>query len=383
MNAQKAKLRKNEFAEFWSNFRLSHWGWMHTLVTQSRYLASWVLSVGFMLAYLTFIPDGSGFRILPLKHYGSINLILLAMISIVFLTIRWHHRIPVFFQWLWESGRLEARDGELGSEFERYLHEYQTALSSRKEPLAVGLLLVVLFLAISVWAGVFRFLFDFFTLPAAVLLTVQGLFGFFSLFLLGQAGWIAFVTGRQIANLSRLFRIKIQPRHPDRCGGLKAFGDFCLDAALPLVVGGLILAIVPTLYLLGLRIDLDDVLMVMAVSVLVVFFTPLTLISVFVPLWQIHVAMTGEKMNYEDAYASQAMELENIILEHTTEKGDLKKAAAAKEKLEILQTVNPKNNPYPVWPFPFTTTVLALLSPQLLQTIAGAVYEAYEIFFGN
>lgn len=382
MNTIKSDQGENEFSEFWGKFRLSPWAWTHTLVTQFRYMASWILFLCVLLVYLTFFPNDDDFpQVLPLKHYGSINLILPAMILIILLTIRWHRRIPAFFQWLRGSRRLEARSGGLKKEFKIYLEEYQAALLSRKEPLTIGILLALLFLVMGLGAGIPKFIFTNFALPVAVLIMANMLFSLIGFFALGQAGWIAFVTGRQIGYLPRRFKIRIQPRHPDQCGGLKTLGDFCLEAALPLVGGGFLLALIPTMRLLNMEIDRDPVLAIMAGSVVILFFMPLSLASVFAPLWQVHAAMTGEKMRYEDAFASQYNGLEAVILKHTTEKGDLKEAKAAKEKLETLQTVNPQNNPYPVWPFQFTKTVLTLISPQLLQTIPGAIYKVYQSIF--
>lgn len=398
MNSQKSNLQRSkpEFVEFWKNFRLSQWKWIDKLASHSRYLVSAVLFMYAVVAYLTFFPEnkwvaplqitnphlidklGGDTVILPLKHYGSINMIVLGMILLILLLIRWHHQIPALFQWLWESGRLELPDGDLKIEFEGYLQDYQRALLSRKEPLTISLFLVLLFVGIGLWAGIPRFLTSHFTPLAVVALTILVLIGLLCLFMAGQGGWISFVTGRQIGKLPREFSIKIQPRHSDKCGGLKPLGDFCFDAALPLIGGGLILATVPILHL-----DIDDVLSIMSASIILAFFAPLTIIAVFTPLWQFHVVMTEQKMIYEDAFASQAMGLEKIIRDHTTEDGDLKKAETAKEKLEILQTVNPEKTPYPVWPFRFTNTILAAFSPQILQALTGVIAKAYEFFYGK
>jgi hypothetical protein len=395
MNNQKSKLQRSkpEFVEFWKNFRLSHWKWIDKLASHSKYLVSAVLFMYAVVAYLTFFPEnkwvaplqitdphliyklGGDTVILPLKHYGSINIIFLAMILIFVLLIRWHHQIPVLFQWLWENGRLELQDGDLRIEFEQYLQDYQRALLSRKEPLIISFFLLLGFVAIGLWAGIPQFLTSHFTPLAVVVLTILVLMGLLCLFMAGPAGWIGFVTGRQIGKLPHKFSIKIQPRHSDKCGGLKPLGNFSFDAALPLIGGGLILATVPILHL-----DIDDVLSIMSASIIFAFFAPLTIMAVFTPLWQFHVVMTEQKMIYEDAFASQAMGLERIIRDHTTEDGDLTRAETAKEKLEILQTVNPEKTPYPVWPFRFTSTVLAVFSPQILQAITGIIAKAYEFF---
>lgn len=391
MNIKISNLRGNEpeFAEFWRSFQLSRWKWVHELASRSRYLVSVVLMMYAVLAYLTFFPDNKwiaplhisnpdlitylgGDQILVLKHYGSINIIFLGMIMLIVLLIRWHRQIPALFQWLWESGRLESKGGHLKIEFEQCLQDYQKALLSIKEPLIIGFSLPFIFIVIGLWAGIPGFLMSFFTPPVVALLTFLVLIGFLCLYMVGQAGWIGFVTGRQIGRLSRQFDIKIQLRHPDRCGGLKPLGGFCVEAALPFIGVGLILATVPILHL-----DIDDVLSIMATVVIFVFFGPLAVLAVFAPLWQIHLEMARQKMIYEDGFASQAMALEQIIRDHTTEKGDLKKAENAKAKIEILQSVNPEKASYPVWPFHLAPTVLAVFSPQIID-IAIKIYQTFS-----
>ena len=91
--------------------------------------------------------------------------------------------------------------------------------------------------------------------------------------------------------------------------------------------------------------------------------------------------MSQQKRIYEDTFATQEMELQQTIRIHTSETGDLKKAEVAKDKLEILQAVHPAKLSYPVWPFRFANTVLAIFSPQILQTAIGFGVFVYDTFF--
>ena len=358
---------ESEFGKFWKGFRLSRWKWINELASRSRYLVSALLIMYAVLAYLTYYPDKN--QILPLKHYGSINIIILGLILLIVLIIRWHHQIPGLFHWLWESGRLESKGGNLQLEFEEYLQDYQKALFSSKEPMIISFSLLLIFMVIGWWAGIPRFLISFFTPTVVIVLSFLTLIGFLCLFMGGQAAWIGYITGKQIGRLTRQFNLKIQPRHPDKCGGLRPLGDFCINAALPFIGVGLIIVTIPVLHL-----DLDDVFSLMATVSLFVFFLPLTILAVFTPLWQIHVDMTEQKMFYEDGFASQAMALEQIIRAQATEKGDLLTAENAKEKLRILQSVNPEKASYPVWPFHFAPTVLFAFSPQIID-IAVKIYQ--------
>ncbi|MBV6396383.1 MAG: hypothetical protein HFACDABA_01981 [Anaerolineales bacterium] len=332
-----------------------------------------------VLAYLTFFPQSRTEMVkLPLSDHGSLNIILLAMLLFILLFVRWVHQIPPFFQWLLKSGRLESRYDDLPGDFERYLQDYQKTLLSKREPLFLSLVVLGVFIALAQWAGIAHYLIGFFTPRAVLAFALLLLATLLCLFMAGQAGWMSFVTGRQIGKLPLLFNIKVQPRHSDKCGGLRPLGKFCFESALPLIVAGLILAIVPSLRLMHIQIDEDDVLAIMSASMIFGFLAPLTVLAIFMPLWHIHLEMLERKNAHEDDFASRVMRLEEIIREHTTEKGDLKKAEAAKQKLEILQTINPDMQPYPVWPFNFTMTLLAALSPQIVQTLAGVILKSHE-----
>jgi hypothetical protein len=364
------------FADFWSNFRLSPWKWVDEIAKRSRYLVTSVLVVYAVYAFMTFFTGRGDHRILLLKDYPSIHVILFGFILVIWLVIRWRHQIPSIFQWLWESKRLAARAGDLKYEFEQYLQDYQKALLSRIRPLSISICLLALFIIIGLWAGIPRFLAAFFSPMSVIVLYLTLFIGFFWIFMIGQLSWILYVTGRHIRALTQKFMITIQPGHSDRCGGLKPLGDFCFDAAVPLIGGGIILSTIPIL-----NWDIDQVLSVMASAAIFVVIAPLTIMTVFIPLWNIHIEMTGQKRRYGDSFAIQAMTLEQIILLHTSEKGNIKKAEIAKDKLEILQTVNPGKISFPVWPFKFTGTVLTLFSPQIIQLIVEAVTKIYATFF--
>ena len=361
-----------EFAEFWRNFCVSPWKWVDTLTGRSRYVVISMLIVYAVYAFMTYLPHNRWIaprvyhqeQILLLKDYPSIHNFLFGFILVAVLGILWRHQIPLIFQWLWESGRLGSPGKDLKREFQGYLEEYQAALLDARKPLSISIFLLALAFLISIIAGIPVFLSWRFT-PLAVLVLYITIFVFlFWLFIIGQFSWILYVTGRQIGKLTRRFRVDIQPGHPDRCGGLKPLGDFCFRAAIPLIGGGLLLALIPILDW-----DIDVVLSIMAITIILVLIGPLTALTVLVPVWELHKIMAEEKRIYEDRHAAQMMALERIIRKHTGGKGNLKQAEIARQKYEILQTVDPMKMSYPIWPFRFTNTVLASFSPQVVVVI--------------
>jgi hypothetical protein len=175
--------------------------------------------------------------------------------------------------------------------------------------------------------------------------------------------------------MTERFPIAIQPTHPDGCGGLKLLGDFCFNIALPIIGGCFVLGIIPILNL-----DRDPTINTLSILLIFMLGAPLTIFTVFSPLWGIHEKMEEQKKAYQDKYAAQIMELEQAIHANTRMKGNLSEARGAREKLEILQTLHPDKLGYPTWPFKFARTVITILSPQILQTVIGIVTMVYEAF---
>ena len=187
----------------------------------------------------------------------------------------------------------------------------------------------------------------------------------FVIFIFGQFSWSLYITSIYIGKLTKRFDITIQPGHSDRCGGLKPLGDFCFDGAKILIAVGLVLAVMAITDL-----DQDEVLSFFASVVLVVFIAPLTALTVFLPLWNIHGKMVSSKRAYQDKFTAQAMELEEEIYINTGIDGAFEKAKSAREKLEIFQVLHPDSRPFPVWPFHLPSTILKIVSPQLLLGVA-------------
>ena len=369
MNATSQNSR-NEFNEFWDNFQFIPVKWIDGLTSKSRYLVGMGLFVYAILALLTFFPDNGWFapdfrggRLLALKHYASLNFILLGWISVVALAIRWRQKISQKFQWLWKEERLDKKEGNLQDEFRQYLNDYQHTLKHKWGGVLIGIFLALLVFILVLKAEMFPFIADNYTPFATVVLDFCALLVLFWLFLTGPFSWAMISTSQFIGKLSQRFSIKVQPGHPDKCGGLKSLGDFGLDTAAPIIVGGLCLAAISVF-----KLDLDDVARSIARILLMVFVGPFAILTVFLPLWNVHREMVESKQRYQDTYSKLVMALEEAIRINTAEHGKLDEAKIAREKLDILQTLHPENQKYPVWPFHLTSTVLAIISPQIIQT---------------
>jgi hypothetical protein len=117
----------------------------------------------------------------------------------------------------------------------------------------------------------------------------------------------------------------------------------------------------------------------LSLVLLVFIFTPLIFITFFSPLWNIHRFMKASKRVAEDEFANRVASLEEQIRSHVDADGVIDKAKNARDKLEIIQAINPDKSGYPVWPFR-ASLMITLFSPQLLSIVGFglSVYEAFK-----
>ena len=372
----KSKGGDPDFIQFWNIFQPTPFKWANRFIDQSRWLIGFTLLIFLLLILMTFVPSLGSHQYKILRDYPSLNIILLGWMAVIALTIRWRHHIPAIFQWLWEAERLGQKTDGLKNEYRRFLEDYQTALLSRKGSLSSSISVVILLILMVIVTGMPLFVYLFFTPAGNFIFYAILLMILFLGYLIGSVSRLLIVTSIYIGKLTQRFSIQIQPSHPDGCGGLKPLGDFCITAAIPLIAGGFVMLAIPVLHL-----DIDLALSFSATLALFLVVGPLTAISVFVPLWNIHNSMVEHKKTYSDQFTGQVMVLEEEMLINTKMRGNLVKAKTAKEKLEILDTLHPDKLSYPVWPFKFTSTVLALFSPQILETLVGIITTIYATFF--
>ncbi len=364
---------QEEFTDFWNQFRLLPWNWAEKITGRFGYFVVSILGAYAVLGFFTFFPQSGA---APLVDYPSLNLIFLGATVVGILVLSQCRSAPSIFRWLWDDQRLETKKRLNEAEFESYMRQYQKALQANTWPLVLGVSLisgVCIFLVVV--GDLPQFLSENYTLGSRLLIYLAYSIGLFWAFIVCLVGWAFLVTSAYIGNLTKRFKIKIQPSHPDRCGGLKPLGDYCLRLAIPLIVAGLVCAIISVSSWDKSRAPAQ------MATIALFLLGPFTAITVFVPMWDIHVYMSQQKRMYQDEFATQAMELEQTIRSHSSDAGNLKDAETAKQKLEILQAIHPDRFSYPVWPFRFTNTVLAIFSPQILQTAIGFILFIYETFF--
>jgi hypothetical protein len=178
-----------------------------------------------------------------------------------------------------------------------------------------------------------------------------------------------FTTSFYISKLVSRFDLVLYPDHPDKCGGLKFLGDFCLLAIWPVLIfvvlfgiygiGGLLYGNRSTTTIFA-KVDL-------LVALLATYFF-------FAPLLSIHrrMAIMAEKLTEELTSRVTVLKTFHLGLKlriaSSLYEGNLEQAKADKEKMDIVQTIYPDIPNYPRWPFRYDL-FLKFLSPQIVPIL--------------
>ena len=367
--------------QFWEDFKLFPSKWERYIFKQFlpmvgvSILPYLVMVVGVLIAFVYFGMDKE-WVIEKLTDWQTI-IIVVGLIIITPFYLRWQSKIPETFQWLYTAQRISAGTSSK-HKYLNFLAEYQKLILGRFRRYSFSILFCIFILAFN-WADpdFVDYIEDGRNMDAVVSI-IKRIFGlFFWGYLSGLAIWPIFATGNQISKLSKQFKISIQARHPDRCGGLKQLGDFCFSMTLPVVIVGIIIlllafgGIVPLeVSIVGFNInETGQNTVVFANILLILFFLPLTIITFFIPLWNIHQEMTNQKMKYEEEFSTEIMRLGEQLRSSIRKENGLEKARIAKDKMEILQTLNPNVIGFPVWPFRYKR-LFTLFSPQILGAVS-------------
>jgi hypothetical protein len=180
----------------------------------------------------------------------------------------------------------------------------------------------------------------------------------------GVVAWTISVTAWHIKKLTRKFDFFIVPNHPDKCGGLKFLGTFCLDMAFPILIGGVVLGIYSIQAYFSGSIRFYSL---MSSVALVLFALPLAFLVLYNTLWDIHLKMVNEAEKAEEDFALLIFGLQSKM-QSSLEKHMWEDAKAVKDKLDLAQIVNPDTIKYPTWPFE-RSILLKFWTPQIVPIL--------------
>lgn len=325
-------------------------------------------------------------RALSFTRYDLTDLPLLFAILAFTLTSfvfsRWCRGVPDLFWQLYAMGRVFSRDTRQKikqEDYLRFLAQYQQSLASWRRYLVLGVFLLValvllLFLAPPQIAAVISSPApDGFSTVLAVLrwpLFLMVIPALAIAYYVALALWVLAITGWYVRELTIQFQLVIQPHHPDRCGGLRPFGKFCLGLASPILTAAFFLGMYGIAF--ALVTEGTSVFIGFANLLLFVITFLLATLAFFLPLWNVHRRMITRKLESEEDCSLLFVVLE-ARLRSSLHNGEIEKARDARDGLELTRALYPRKMAYPLWPFDrrlFLAYMLPLLVPLLSLLVA-------------
>jgi hypothetical protein len=179
--------------------------------------------------------------------------------------------------------------------------------------------------------------------------------------------WPIIITGLTIHRLPRVLLIAVEPDHPDQCGGMRFVGNFCLDMALPVAVGSIIVGLLAGDFVYHFTPEVQTALFIF----LLVLIVPSATLSFFLPLWGFHVVMSQQRHEFERQIYPQIATLQRALLQTLTNR-DMESARRVNAELQLYQSLQPRKDTYPTWPFD-RELFLGFFIPQLISVVGPFV----------
>lgn len=333
-----------------SNFQLVRSSFWRYIIAGYPYLIGVVLVLDVILFggrfFLTDAPRTSGY--------------ICAAVATLFF-VRLYNLVPEALQTLWNRGVLMSGEDGQTSEmaYVRFVEEFETRLNNRGGIL-FGLGVLPVGLTLFYWA------FTQFSLETWLGAMLRMILGPLSTFLAGLILWRLIVIAYETSRIPHLFRLLVQPAHPDQSGGLEPLGKLCLNNAL-VVIG-------PVLYFVGwvVVLSLPDVLhsyprIEAQVQVFEIYFKTgliqvgllgllvAELLVFFLPLVEIHQEMKRQQLRHQQHLDKLARRIDRINQEllQLVFGDDSTDPQKSLETLKWLRQVYQENKQFPTWPFNF------------------------------
>lgn len=340
-----------------------------------------------------FTPGGSALhRVCLYVTYLFLNDVgfILAALGLLFAGyafVVWQRKIRELFQFLPEAALAGPAGGkeEFDERFLDYLGEYKKRLTSRQRFLIVVPVTALALLPAFTSGGLLRAPGG----PAEHLWYLsESIRWFFAVlvwaYCVAACGWVIAVTAAFIKKLPARFEFKLNPGHPDKCGGLEPVGEFCLLLVTPILIAILYLSLfgivtravdTPAMRYMAPAHDIVVVLDNVALFALAI---PLAAFVFFNTLWSFHKMMLRKRREYEDEYSLLVRECLDGM-KSAIERDDVDAAKVSSEKLDVVSKMHPDNIGFPVWPFN-RQILVRFITPQALS-ILGTVFPFIKRFF--
>jgi hypothetical protein len=282
----------------------------------------------------------------------------------------WQMHVPTVLREIFEKNRIYTSTADINSQYLDFLEHYHDALRKRRRYLLSAFLISLVILYYLYF--LLRFFFDNVLLIADAILVGIGLFIF--MYCLGITLWSLFISGQYLKKLSRTFEFKIEPTHPDNCGGLSVIGNFCFGLASPIFIGSTFFigwALVVPHYVF---IDVTTVLVILFIVLLIVL--PIGISTSFRALWSIHKKMLSVRKTDEEHYVARVAPLREKI-QGLLDANQLVEAKTMKEQKDLQEALY---IPYPTWPFNIRTRIFTTLIGAGGTLLAGVLTALAQPF---
>ena len=248
-----------------------------------------------------------------LKGGGLGALPVVGLILAIWVFNVWRLSMPETLHELLEEERIAVPDGDTNTSYLRFLEHYRVALASPKRYVLWGVLM--LFISIPVAYLIVKALSieqpNIFETALVVGYLLYWFLFLGAFYCIGVMTWAGYISSRFLRNLVQAFQLRIQPFHPDQCGGLTLFGNFCFGLVSPLLIGfginiGFILfsllAYSPETF--GSEYSADVLVLYVGVPLLFIllYILPTIVLEFMFPLRDIHAKMVREGKTDENSY---------------------------------------------------------------------------------
>jgi hypothetical protein len=318
---------------------------------------------------------------------------MIPIISALWLFNRWRWSTQKTLRDLFEKKRIYLPNGDASTTYLRFLENYRNALGSPLRhflssfPVIVvgslGAYGIVLIVSVEHLHIVAMMLF----VLGGLLIALSNLGGWYCM---GLGTWTVYVSGWYVRKLVRAFEFRIQPFHPDKCGGLKLLGNFCFGLVTPILISSALAIGYIFLNFISQRISessIDTFYLILYVGIPFLFILlygfPVIVFAFILPMRAIHAKMVSVGETAEDTYITRIGALwEEIHVLLDTNK--IEEAKAVREKKALLETLH---TPYPTWPFSIRSkifsTVLGASSSFLIGMVTAALPIVLPLIFHN
>lgn len=350
-----------------------------------RYIYVWMIGLyllsEFLFIPLVFLQGTSSIQFGEILLVSGLALFPVVIISSVVWSFNvWRFRTPYMLRDLLEKKRIVHLDGDANASYLRFLEDYRHALASPKRYF-LGVILMV-FNCIPYAYSTYLFLIRPDPISVKVLFIVQILLGVVEAlvisYCLGLVLWATYISGSSLRKLVRVFKLRVQPFHTDKCGGLKVLGNFCFGLVSPIFLGSALFIGYTFALILGK--EFGPAILALIVGLVLLFLLlyalPATIFAFILPLRDIHAQMVSERETDEETFNAHIEALRQEI-QALLDTNQVEEARVVQEKKTMVESLR---TPYPTWPFRVRSQIFSTLlgvSGSLLVGVVTAALQQY------